>query len=119
VPLRGLAVGGEGDEAERDVGLVNGRAGEEVPLRVPLVEAPEGGDGVGAEGLGALKIGVGVVGWVVRGDGDVGVEADDFDEGVVGVGEVGGVPGYWIGGLRLVDGWCWGWIGGGVGLSLP
>jgi hypothetical protein len=80
---------------------------------VPLVEAPEGGDGVGAEGLGALKIGVGVVGWVVRGDRDVGVEADDFDEGVVGVGEVGGVPGYWMNGvLRLVDGWGWGWIPG-------
>jgi hypothetical protein len=94
-PLRRLAVGGQGDDADRDVGGADAAVGEEVLVEAPLVVAPAGVDLFRAEGFVFA-----VVRGRVRDGGFVGVvDAVDL-EGGVGGREEGRVPGY-----------CWGvWL---------
>lgn len=97
VPGGGAAVGGEGRDAEGDVGGFVAWVGEQrAAVQVPLVETPGRWGGLGGEGfffflacVGGFVVGRRVGGW----GGGVGVEAEDFEGGVL-VGEEGCVPGY-------------------------
>ena len=94
-----MAVGGQGNYADRDVGGADAAVGEEVLVEAPLVVAPAGVDLFRAEGFVFA-----VVRGRVRDGGFVGVvDAVDLKGGVGGREE------------RRVPGYCWGVVSAGSG----